>query len=1288
MSEPITFPRYPAPATQRGYRLIVFDWDGTVLDSVPTLVACFRASFADVGVPEPDPSLLRRVAGMGWHLAVGALVPDVEPELRERLRAAYRRAVGQATRPQLLPGARALIEELHQRGYLLAIATARATANVERSCEAWGLRAHFHSVRGADDTRRKPNPAMLFSLLEELDVAPEQALMVGDTPIDIQMAHNAGVDVAGVRSGGLTATELAQLGATHVLDDLTRLLELLPNRPGTPARRFPGLPMDWLLTEIASGPLTLRDRAGDSWTAWRQADRASTLWQYAGFKAYAALGVPVPEVRLIHEMQVPQWQRRPPDAGSECVLFVAHTPDRLDARTAYWSGSNDRQARIRDELGRGFVVDCLLGNRALFDDPLSCFSVDIDDRVQRTRVDCHSSLAVEDANISIIDDARDPDIYPTAAELFAQVSKRELIEQISAVETRVPQLATHGLPPELAVEFRACLDRRLANLIAHRSRLQSEHAAMLARTATALADARAVVVFDKQFENRGLSLAGVSFTTIVEPAVHLGDFDEPEFVLEPGLRAAAGIVVIEPDERVWIYEPRGHWGGHQHAFPKGRVDEQHVSKTALHRTAVRETLEEVGIHATITGFLADFSFFGHQTRYYLGRRIGGDPCQAHWEADSIKLVPMAELHRFVNVENDRAVLRALLASCGRRSFVPAVRSVVARPRAHRWRGPQGRCTATAAPHSSTARGRWFEDEHGDVWLMKTDGDHTGLRTSAEVVAARIYDFFGYWVHETHKLVADELHLVLCKHEGEHRDITDFIGLDDVQIRRMRLVAAYISDWGRQHNAAENVVLDDGSLVLTGFAGSLGCRGASGSYKPGPCLGESVGYFPATRDFSYLWQEFTVADAEHPWQRLCSEDLPAMIERFRALDDHTIDDIVAAARYPNAHDAEHVARALKWRRNAIICGAVPYFQHFTRAHPLRQRRQLVDDRTLALPPSLGEIADVLIEDPRSIAFEQREGLCFRSRAGSLRIDELLRHIERRTSTTTHHEQIAVGEAALTRHLEAFFCDDLEARYLINVADLYATQGKGNCSDNGVAGDVMSLRQYTSFLFYPMNALFRLDLADPEQRQSLRTFYQVAARNFFRIRGVTMDTIVGRNMLRLFEFAASITGPDDPRLCRLVREQLLHNIMACKALLRQAPPEVGAHPRLYRITDLDTAALDVYRRALAAPAGCLDNVIVESAFTSTSEAEDTSDRHSRRDKAYKFVITPLPKDTRARALDGAIDNVVSLAEREILYPPGSAFAVRGIDSVSDDRTRTGESRTRIILQEVNLLDYTGR
>lgn len=120
-------------------------------------------------------------------------------------------------------------------------------------------------------------------------------------------------------------------------------------------------------------------------------------------------------------------------------------------------------------------------------------------------------------------------------------------------------------------------------------------------------------------------------------------------------RLAAGCVVEESDGRVWIVEPTNHFGGYEHTFPKGRVEQGWNTQS----TAIKETYEETGLNVKITGFIGDFEGSTTITRYFSAQRIGGDPTQFGWESQSVKLVPRAELGKYLNNSRDKNIVSKL-----------------------------------------------------------------------------------------------------------------------------------------------------------------------------------------------------------------------------------------------------------------------------------------------------------------------------------------------------------------------------------------------------------------------------------------------------------------------------------------------------------------------------------------------------------------------------------------------------------------------------------------------------
>lgn len=132
---------------------------------------------------------------------------------------------------------------------------------------------------------------------------------------------------------------------------------------------------------------------------------------------------------------------------------------------------------------------------------------------------------------------------------------------------------------------------------------------------------------------------------------------EPPFTLPPGLRAAAGAVVLEDDGRVWLVSPTNGFGGYSATFPKGRVD----AGGSLQHTAIREVFEESGLVVRLRAHLIDVRRTQTYTRYYIAKRIGGCPSSMGWETQAVYLVPAARLEEVAVHPNDAAIIDALRA---------------------------------------------------------------------------------------------------------------------------------------------------------------------------------------------------------------------------------------------------------------------------------------------------------------------------------------------------------------------------------------------------------------------------------------------------------------------------------------------------------------------------------------------------------------------------------------------------------------------------------------------------
>jgi phosphoglycolate phosphatase len=202
------------------YDLIVFDWDGTVVDSTAVIAASIQAACRDLDLPVPSDEAARHVIGMGLEQALRHAVPDAPPEMVRPLAERYRHYyLAQDEDIPLFEGVRDTIAGLHAEGYRLAVATGKSRMGLERSMKTSGMGGYFHATRTADQTFSKPHPAMLLEIMEELAVEPDRALMVGDTTHDLQMAVNAGVDAVGMTHGAHPVEQLRELRPLALLDD-------------------------------------------------------------------------------------------------------------------------------------------------------------------------------------------------------------------------------------------------------------------------------------------------------------------------------------------------------------------------------------------------------------------------------------------------------------------------------------------------------------------------------------------------------------------------------------------------------------------------------------------------------------------------------------------------------------------------------------------------------------------------------------------------------------------------------------------------------------------------------------------------------------------------------------------------------------------------------------------------------------------------------------------------------------------------------------------------------------
>ena len=211
------------------YELVIFDWDGTLMDSVGKIVACMQESALSLNMAMPTEQAVRDIIGLSMDEALSILHTDASAELQGEMKEAYRQQYLQLnqTPSPLFDGVEDLLTSLNGRGYKLAVATGKARAGLNRVLTATELGGYFVASRCADEAASKPSPEMILQLLNELDVSPDKAVMIGDSIHDLNMANNAGIHAIGVDYGAHDKAKLSQANPKAVISSPMELLEHL-----------------------------------------------------------------------------------------------------------------------------------------------------------------------------------------------------------------------------------------------------------------------------------------------------------------------------------------------------------------------------------------------------------------------------------------------------------------------------------------------------------------------------------------------------------------------------------------------------------------------------------------------------------------------------------------------------------------------------------------------------------------------------------------------------------------------------------------------------------------------------------------------------------------------------------------------------------------------------------------------------------------------------------------------------------------------------------------------------
>ena len=214
-----------------GTKLIIFDFDGTLCDTRTNIIIAFRATMERLGLEMRDEATCGATIGLTLRDGFKSMYPTLDDAAIDHCVDTYRTIFAERREelmPDLFPRVKETLCELHKRGHILTIASSRLTDSLNLFMRHHGIDQYFEYVVGSDSvTNHKPHPEPTLKTLAKLGIAPSEAIMVGDMPVDIAMAHNAGIRVVGVSFGNASREELEAANADWIVDDIAKLLALI-----------------------------------------------------------------------------------------------------------------------------------------------------------------------------------------------------------------------------------------------------------------------------------------------------------------------------------------------------------------------------------------------------------------------------------------------------------------------------------------------------------------------------------------------------------------------------------------------------------------------------------------------------------------------------------------------------------------------------------------------------------------------------------------------------------------------------------------------------------------------------------------------------------------------------------------------------------------------------------------------------------------------------------------------------------------------------------------------------
>ena len=212
-------------------KVIIFDFDGTLCDTRSNIIIAFRATMEHLGLEMRDEETCGATIGLTLRDGFKSMYPEFDDAKIDYCVETYRQIFAERRKelmPDLFPGVKETLEALRKRGYRMTIATSRLTDSLMLFMRHHGIDHYFEYAVGSDSvTHHKPHPEPALKTLREFNIAPSEAIMVGDMPVDIAMAHNAGIRAIGVDYGNATREELEAAEADWIVDSITKILEII-----------------------------------------------------------------------------------------------------------------------------------------------------------------------------------------------------------------------------------------------------------------------------------------------------------------------------------------------------------------------------------------------------------------------------------------------------------------------------------------------------------------------------------------------------------------------------------------------------------------------------------------------------------------------------------------------------------------------------------------------------------------------------------------------------------------------------------------------------------------------------------------------------------------------------------------------------------------------------------------------------------------------------------------------------------------------------------------------------